>query len=148
MSGSGGEEERWIVEISANLSGNERNCLPPASPPLLHMTNGPASLSKRASEIARSFDFRSKSLADPREVCSFKLHPVHRIVAKSILDAFPFSLSIQSVYIFNPPRIESILHLAGGRVFIPWSFSRFLESSWSTVIEFPVLKIGRQDYER
>lgn len=148
MSGSGGEEERWIVEISANLSGNERNCLPPASPPLVHMTNGPASLSKRASEIARSFDFRSKSLADPREVCSFKLASSPPDRCEINLGRFFLFLS-PSVYIFNPPRIESILHLEKhSRCKIPWSFSRFLESSWSTVIEFPVLKIGRRDYER
>lgn len=91
--------------------------------------------------------FEAKVLPILEKFVRSNLHPVHRIVAKSILDV-SFSLSIQSVYIFNPPRIESVLHLAGGRVFIPWSFSRFLESSWSTVIEFPVLKIGRRDYER
>lgn len=98
MSGSGGEEERWIVEISANLSGNERNCLPPASPPLVHMTNGPASLSKRASEIARSFDFRSKSLADPREVCPFKL-------ASSPPDRCEIDLGRFSFFSLHPIRL-------------------------------------------
>lgn len=55
--------------------------------------------------------FEAKVLPILEKFVRSNLHPVHRIVAKSILDAFPFSLSIQSVYIFNPPRIESILHL-------------------------------------